>query len=59
MRYLDYSNYNTNQLVGLLANNDKFLLQLIHDHLIELAKKQFHSNRTKSKKKLKALLADL
>ena len=53
LRYLDYSNYNTNQLVGLLANNDKFLLQLIHDHLIELAQKQFHSNRTKSKKKLK------
>ncbi len=53
LRYLDYSNHNTNQLVGLLANNDKVLLRLIHDHLIELAKKQFHSNRIKSKKKLK------
>ncbi len=53
MRYLDYSNYNTNQLVGLIANNDRHLLSLIHVHLIELAKNQFNSNRNKSKKKLK------
>lgn len=56
VRYLDYSNYSTNKLVSLIAEDDKDLLSAIHGQLIELAKKDAQSNIASTKKKVKYAL---
>ena len=55
IRYLDYSNFSTNELVKSIARNDEDLLNLIHDQLVELSKKEIHINFKKSKKRLNYL----
>ena len=53
VRYLDYSNFNTNKLVKKIANDDKELLTIIHKKLIDLAKSDVINNLAQTKKNLK------
>ncbi len=53
VRYLDYSNFNTNKLVEKIAKDDRELLDLIHQKLIDLAKIDLKNNLSRSKKNLK------
>ena len=53
IRYLSYSNFNSNKLVNEIANHDTVLLNYIHEHLISLAKKESRFKLDKTKSKLK------
>ena len=53
IRYLDYSNFNSDNIVKSIAEDDEELLRFIHKQLIVLAKKDVNSDLKKSKKRLK------